>query len=133
VLHLRVEDGREREAQFLLILVMLEIDVPGQVRRTGSNRYFHRMLRMSRRDFVEVDKPDGSTRNRAVIDDAAPVIQYFFPLAWRSVDAGRVGFARRIKPADALIHVPAERADNADVVVVPHVAVGHDVETRFLL
>ena len=39
----------------------------------------------------------------------------------------------RVEAADALVHVPAERADDADVVVVPHVAVGHDVETGFFL
>ena len=37
------------------------------------------------------------------------------------------------KPWDALVHVPAERADRPDVVVVPHVAVGDDVEAGFLL
>ena len=41
--------------------------------------------------------------------------------------------AGRLEPWDALVHVPAERADRADVVVVPHVAVGHDVEAGFFL
>ena len=36
--------------------------------------------------------------------------------------------ARRLEAGDALVGIPAERADDADVVVVPHVAVGHDVE-----
>jgi hypothetical protein len=39
-----------------------------------------------------------------------------------------VRIARRLEAGDALVEVPAERADDADVVVVPHVAVGHDVE-----
>ena len=38
-----------------------------------------------------------------------------------------------LEAADALVQIPAERADHADVVVVPHVAVGHDVEARFFL
>ena len=41
--------------------------------------------------------------------------------------------ARVLEAADAFVHVPAERADDADVVVVPHVAVGDDVETGFFL
>ena len=41
--------------------------------------------------------------------------------------------AGRLEAWDALVHVPAERADRPDVVVVPHVAVGHDVEAGFLL
>ena len=39
----------------------------------------------------------------------------------------------RLETWDALVHVPTERADRPDVVVVPHVAVGHDVEAGFLL
>src|SRR5438034_7968712 len=42
-------------------------------------------------------------------------------------------FSRVLEPADALVHVPAERADHADVVVVPHVAVGDDVQPGFFL
>ena len=38
-----------------------------------------------------------------------------------------------VEAADALVHVPAERADHADVVVVRHLAVGDDVEAGFLL
>jgi len=34
---------------------------------------------------------------------------------------------------DALVHVPAERADHPDVVVVIHLAVGDEVEARLLL
>ena len=41
--------------------------------------------------------------------------------------------SRRLEAADALVHVPAERTDHANVVVVPHVAVGHDVESGFFL
>ena len=39
----------------------------------------------------------------------------------------------RLKAVDALVHVPAERADDADVIVEPHLAVGDDVETGVLL
>src|SRR5271168_3139408 len=40
---------------------------------------------------------------------------------------------RVLEAWNALVHVPAERPDHPNVVVVPHVAVGHDVETRFFL
>jgi len=39
----------------------------------------------------------------------------------------------RLEAADPLVHVPAERADHADVVVVAHLPVGDDVEARLLL
>ena len=55
------------------------------------------------------------------------------PWLGRCVHDGRMRFARVLEAADPLVHVPAERADDADVVVVPHVAVGHDVEARFFL
>src|SRR3979490_2413029 len=45
----------------------------------------------------------------------------------------RARAARGPRAADALSHVPAERPDDADVVVVPHVAVGDDVEAGFFL
>ena len=41
--------------------------------------------------------------------------------------------ARRVEAGNALIEIPAERADNADIVVVPHVAVGHEVEAGLFL
>src|SRR4029077_5872628 len=45
----------------------------------------------------------------------------------------RMGLARGIEARDAFVHVPAEGADHADVVVVRHLAVGHDVELSLLL
>jgi hypothetical protein len=39
----------------------------------------------------------------------------------------------RLEAADALVHVPAERPDHADVIVVGHLTVGDDVEAGFLL
>ena len=41
--------------------------------------------------------------------------------------------ARSFEAADAFIHVPAERTDDADIIVVPHVAIGHDIEAGFFL
>ena len=46
---------------------------------------------------------------------------------------GRMRLPRLLEAADPFVHVPAERADDADVVVVPHVAVGDDVEAGFFL
>src|SRR5688500_18748747 len=42
-------------------------------------------------------------------------------------------FLRLFEPVDPLVQIPAERPDDANVVVVPHVAVGHDVESGFFL
>ena len=38
-----------------------------------------------------------------------------------------------LEAGDALVHVPAERADHADVVVEVHLPVGHEIETGLLL
>jgi len=63
-----------------------------------------------------------------------PVVEDFLTLALRPARHRRVLLARLLEAADTLVHVPAERTDDADVVVVPHVAVGHDVEPHgFLL
>ena len=64
----------------------------------------------------------------AAVDHAAPVVEDRLALARRGALVTRVLLARLLEAADALVHVPAERADHTDVVVVPHVAVGHDVE-----
>src|SRR5262249_32337419 len=115
------------------ILVMFEIDVPRKVGGTGSNRNFDGRFRMFGGNPVEICKPDRSARNGAAVDDTTPIVEYFFPLTRAGVDHRRMRLAHRVKPADALVHVPAERTYDADVVVVPHVAVSYDVQTRFLL
>ena len=40
---------------------------------------------------------------------------------------------RRLEAADALVHVPAKRADDAHVVIERHLAVCNDIETCFFL
>ena len=76
----------------------------------------------------------GPCVDRAAVDDAAPVVQDRLACArGRRRSYARVRLARVLEAGDALVHVPAERADDADVVVVPHVAVGDDVEARFFL
>src|SRR5581483_7765520 len=82
----------------------------------------------------EVDEPDRPVRRRAAVHDSAPVGE-------ERVDAvvlallgdRRVLLARGLEAADPLVHVPAEGADPADVVVVVHLAVGDDVEPSLFL
>src|SRR5215467_11474375 len=88
---------------------------------------------MSRSNLVEIRQADRPARYRTTVDDTTPIIEYFFSLARTGVNHGWMRFTGRFKPADPLVHVPAEGSDDADVVVVPHVAVGYDVQTRFLL
>ena len=132
-LHLRVEDRAERHGQVLGVLVVLEVDVPRQVGRAGAHRHLHRHLRVLCRDLVEVRKPDWAVGDGAAVDDAAPVVHDGLALGHGTTRIGRVLLARLFEAADAFVHVPAERADDADVVVVPHVAVGDDVEAHVLL
>ena len=40
---------------------------------------------------------------------------------------------RLLEAPNALVHVPAEGADDSDVVVVGHLSVGDDIETGFFL
>src|SRR5579862_5025513 len=42
-------------------------------------------------------------------------------------------FPGGFEPTDAFVHIPAEGADDTDVIVVPHVSVGHNIEARFFL
>ncbi len=81
VLHFRVEDGRQREAEILRVLVVLEVDVPRQVRRARADGDLDRRLRVLGRDLVEIGQPDRSARHRAAVDDAAPVVEDFLALA----------------------------------------------------
>src|SRR4029079_17116938 len=77
---------------------------------------------------------DGTTAHRSAVDDAAPVVQNLATLRLLGrADRAGVLLAGVLEAVDPLVHVPAETADDADVVVVPHVAVGDDVEARFLL
>ena len=48
-------------------------------------------------------------------------------------DRVRVLLLGRLEAADSLVHVPAEGADPAHVVVEAHLAVGHDVQPGVLL
>ena len=133
-LHLSVEDRRERVAELLRVLVVLEVDVPGEVDRPGADRDLDRLVRVLRRDLVEVDQPDRPVGRRAAVDDAAPVGEQRVDAVVLALLGDRgVLLARRLEPADPLVHVPAEGADPADVVVVVHLAVCDDVEAGFLL
>src|SRR6185436_20531052 len=97
-------------------------------------RDLHGHLGVLRRDLVQVGQADGTARDRTTVDDAAPVVHDLGALRpLGRADRAGVLLAGVLEAADALIHVPAEAADDADVVVVPHVAVGDDVEARFLL
>ena len=113
---------------------MLEVDVPGQVDRPRAHRDLERPGGDVAGDPVEVGEPDRAVGDRAVVDHPAPVGQQrrlLVPVG----DADRVGVLLfgRLEAADALVHVPAEGADPADVVVEAHLAVGHDVQPGVLL
>ena len=113
---------------------MLEVNVPGEVGRARADRYLDRRLRVLRGHLVEVREPDRPARDRAAVDHAAPVIHDLGALRpGRHADRARVLLAGGLEAADPLVHVPAERPNDADVVVVPHVAVGHDIEPRVFL
>ena len=107
-LHFRIEDRREREAEVLCVLVVLEVGMPREICRARSDGYFDRCFGVSRRDLVEIREPDWSARHRTAVDDSAPVVQNLFALARAGVDIRWMRFTRRIKSADAFIHVPAE-------------------------
>src|SRR5947208_16853383 len=81
----------------------------------------------------EIRQPNRAASDRAAIDDSTPVVQQGLALALCGAYHRRMRLSGRLKAADALIHVPAEGADNSDVIVVPHVPVGHDVEAGRLL
>ena len=137
--HLLVEDGAERERELLgalVVRVLVEVDVPGEVRRAGADRDFdgHRSGGFLR-DVVEIGPAQGvrSFVHGAVVDDAAPVVDERLEGARARADHGRVRVARRLEARDALVEIPAERPNDSDVIVVPHVAVGHDVESRVFL
>ena len=136
ILHLGVEDRRERVAELLRVLVVLEVRVPREVDRSGADGDLHRAVRQWLGDLVEVAKANRAARDRAAVDDAAPVVhQRHDPVIGGPVEPrlGGMGLARRIEARDPLVHVPAEGADHADVVVVGHLAVGDDVEPGLLL
>ena len=133
-LHLGVEDRHERVAQLLRVLVVLEVDVPGEVDRAGADRDLDRLVRVLRGDLVEVGEADRAARDLAAVDHAAPVGEQLDDLvAVLGARLERMRLARGIEAADALVHVPAERADHADVVVVGHLAVRDDVEPCLFL
>ena len=134
VLHLGVEDRAERHGEVPGVLVVLEVGVPGEVGGPGADRHLDGHLGVLLRDLVQVGEPNRASGDRAAIDDAAPVVHDLAALRFLSgADRARVLLASGLEAADALVHVPAERADDADVVVVPHVAVGDDVEAGLFL
>ena len=133
LLHLRVEDRRQREAQLLRVLVVLEVGVPREVDGTGTDRHLHRYASALFRDLVEIRQADRPALHGTAVDDTAPVVEHRLAEARFLVHERRMLFASRFEAWDALVHVPTERPDRTDVVVVPHVAVGDDVETGFLL
>ena len=132
-LHFRIEDWREREAEITRVLVVLEVGMPGKIGGACSDRYFHRPLGVLGCNPVKVGEPYGTARYRAAVNNTTPIVEDFLHLAGRGIHYGRVRFASRFKSSDALIHVPAERTDHADVIVVPHVSVGHDVQPGLFL
>ena len=133
-LHLGVEDRRQRVAELLRVLVVLEVDVPGEVDRAGSDGDLHRPGRVLRGDLVEVGQADRTAADLAAVDHAAPVGEQLDDLvAVLGSRLERMRLARGVEAGDALVHVPAEGADHTDVVVVRHLAVGDDVEAGLFL
>ena len=133
-LHLGIEYRRQREAEFASILVMLEVNVPCQIDRARAHGNLKRFGRGLRRDLIEVGKPDRAALHLAAVDHPAPIVKKFHVLGSnRRADRGRMRVLCSLKAVNSLVHVPAERADDADVIVVPHLAVGDDVEAGFLL
>ncbi len=132
--HLGVENRRERVAQLLRVLVVLEVDVPGEVDRAGADRDLDRPVGVLRGDLVEIGEADRAALDLAAVDHAAPVGEQLDDLVARlGSRLERMRLARGVEARDAFVHVPAERADHADVVVVRHLPVGHDVEPGLLL
>src|SRR5690606_2119729 len=118
-----------------VVRILVEVDVPREVRGTGADRHLDGDGGLLLRDVVEV-RPTQRIRalvHGTVVDDAAPIVEQGFARARTGIDHRRVRVARRLETGNALVEVPAERTDDADVVVVPHVAVGDDVEAGLLL
>ena len=112
---------------------MLEVDVPGEVDGTCPDGDLDRPGRELAGDLVQVDQPDRPVCDRPAVDHAAPVVEVLGGLPTSRFCASYLGMRLPggVEAADALVHVPAERADRADVVVIGHLAVGDDVEPGF--
>ena len=86
------------------------------------------------RDPVQVREAESAVAHRAVVHDAAPVVEHLLRhVALDHADGGGVLFLRSLEAVDPLVEIPTERPDHADVVVVPHVAVGDDIQSRLFL
>src|SRR5688572_13791212 len=113
---------------------MFEIDVPCEVCRPGSDGDLNGLCGVLPGDIVEVREANRPACDRTAVDYPAPVIQKLLALAFGTASVGRMLFTGVFESPDSLVHVPAERADDADIIVVPHVPIGDDIETgKFLL
>src|SRR5207245_8040743 len=74
-LHFRVEDGRQRLGQLTGVLVVVEVDVPGQIHGPGADRDLEWPARVRRGRCVQVGQPQRTRPDGAAVVDAAPVRQ----------------------------------------------------------